>query len=30
MFNSLSEEDRKIIVQAMDIKNYEEGEYVIK
>lgn len=30
MFNSLGEEEQKIVVEAMEIKNYEKGDYVIK
>lgn len=30
MFSALSSKEQEIVVQAMDIKNYEKGDFVIK
>lgn len=30
MFNSLNSKEQEIVVQAMDIKNYNKGDFVIK
>lgn len=30
MFNSLNDKDQEIVINAMEIKNYGPGDYVIK